>query len=392
MIEIKNKCDCCGCAACDNICPQNCITMIEDDEGFLYPTVNQQRCVNCNLCVHTCPMIEAQKIKQPAETEKRMAYAAYARDKNLRLQSSSGGIFSLLAEWILQKEGVVFGAAYDKNFLAHHIAIEKVEDLPVLRGSKYLQSRTEKAFQQVRDYLNSGEMVLYTGTACQIAGLKRYLRKEYPNLYTIDVLCHGVPSPKVWEKYIGCMQNNTHLTNINFRDKIHGWKQYSVTMKYEDDIKKSEAYWENPYMRMFLKNICLRPSCYACRYKEMNRPSDITIGDAWGINDYMPEMDDDNGTSVVITHSDKGIKMLRAIEGKMVVQEAELDQILPPSADSRKSVTPHMNRKKFFRKLSEGESFQDLEKCLYPTKIEKIQHKGKKLLQLLTNRENHFNF
>lgn len=389
MIEIKNKCDCCGCGACDNICPQNCITMIEDDEGFLYPTVDQQRCVNCNLCVHVCPMIEAQNVSHPANAEKHTAYAAYAKDKNLRLHSSSGGVFSLSAEWILQQGGIVFGAAYDKNFLVHHIAIEKIEDLPVLRGSKYLQSRTEKAFQQVRDYLNAGKMVLYTGTACQIAGLKKYLRKEYPNLYTIDVLCHGVPSPKVWEKYVGDVQSNSHLRNINFRDKKHGWKQYSVTMKYEDDLIYSQSYWENPYMRMFLKNICLRPSCHACKYKEMDRPSDITIGDAWGIDSYMPEMDDDNGTSVVITHSHRGSEMLEAIEEKMVVRKAELDQILPPSADSRKSVTPHMNRKKFFCKLSTGESFQDLEKCLHPTKIERIKHKGKKLLRWLMSKENH---
>lgn len=387
MLEIKNKCDCCGCAACDNICPQNCITMIEDDEGFLYPTVNQQRCINCNLCVHVCPMIKAQNVSNPENTEKHAAYAAYAKDKDLRLHSSSGGVFSLSAEWILQQGGIVFGAAYDRNFLVHHIAIERVEDLSVLRGSKYLQSRTEKAFQQVRDYLDTGKLVLYTGTACQIAGLKRYLRKEYPNLYTIDVLCHGVPSPKVWKKYIECMQNDSHLKDINFRDKVHGWKQFSLTMKYENGIIDTQVFGKNPYMRMFLKNICLRPSCYACRYKEMDRPSDITIGDAWGIDSYMPEMDDDNGTSVVITHSHRGSEMLEAIEEKMVVRKAELDQILPPSADSRKSVTPHMNRKKFFWKLSTEESFQDLEKCLYPTKIEKIKHKGKKLLRLVMSQE-----
>lgn len=384
MVEIKNKYDCCGCGACENICPGDCITMKVDDEGFLYPSVDIKQCVHCDLCNRVCPVIKVQDRDVYPEMTKQTSYVAYAKDENLRFCSSSGGIFSLCAEWILEQGGVVFGAAYDKNFFVHHILVEHIEELSLLRGSKYMQSRTEKTFQLVRDFLNSGKLVLYTGTACQIAGLKGYLRKEYLTLYTIDVLCHGVPSSKVWSKYIQYVQNGYHLSKVNFRDKTQGWKRYEVTMKCENNITWSETYWKNSYMKMFLANICLRPSCYACKFKEMNRPSDITIGDAWGIENYMPEMDDDKGTSVVIVHSDRGNKILQSIQKKLVIKEAELDRILPISSDPRKSVTPHMNRKKFFKKLAQGKSFPELERCLYPTKIDRVKKKGKRMLQFLS--------
>lgn len=383
MIKIFNKQDCSGCSACENICPKDCITMISDEEGFLYPVVNNSQCVNCNLCNSVCPIIGVKDGNVYSESFLQTSYAALAKDDRLRLSSSSGGIFGLCAEWILEQNGIVFGAAYDEKFQVHHIPVECKEDLYILRGSKYMQSRTEHSFQQVRTFLESGKSVLYTGTACQIAGLKRYLQKAYSNLYTLDILCHGVPSPKVWKKYLETLEFDNYLSKVNFRDKTQGWKRYAVTMECEDGEKVSEAYWNNPYMKMFLSNICLRPSCHACRFKEMNRPSDMTIGDAWGIENYISEMDDDKGTSVVIVHSDKGNEMLQAIQSQLIINKAELDLILPQSSDSRKSVSPHMNRAKFFKKLSQGKSFLDLEKCLYTTSADRVRNKGKKILQRL---------
>lgn len=384
MIKIFNKQDCSGCSACKNVCPQGCITMIEDKEGFLYPVVDNNQCLNCNLCNTVCPIIGTPDRSNYSEKYMHISYVAFAKDEQLRLSSSSGGIFGVCAEWILGQNGVVFGAAYDKNFQVHHICVEHKKDLLALRGSKYMQSCIEDTFQQVQDFLNDGRMVLYTGTACQIAGLKGYLRKKYSNLYTLDVLCHGVPSPKVWKKYLEDKGYDSSLIKMNFRDKTQGWKRYAVTLECKDNMIDTEEYWNNPYMKMFLTNICLRPSCYACRFKEMNRLSDMTIGDAWGIEKYMPEMDDDKGTSLVIVHSDKGREILCTIQRQIVIREVDLNKILPPSSDSRKSVSPHINREKFFKKLSKGKSFCELEKCLYPTNIDRVKNRAKKILKRLS--------
>ena len=191
-----NKKECCGCTACLHVCPVKCITMQEDEEGFFYPVIEKEKCIHCHKCEKVCPVRNADSINTKTET-----YVGYSKDDEIRKQSSSGGIFSVVAEWILLQNGVIFGAAFDQNFEVHHIAIETNGELGKLRGSKYVQSRLENVYPVVKQYLEIKRKVLFTGTACQIAGLKRYLNKEYENLYTVDVLCHGVPSPKIWRMY-----------------------------------------------------------------------------------------------------------------------------------------------------------------------------------------------
>lgn len=197
MISVIEKNNCCGCSACEQKCPKKCITMMEDEEGFFYPHVNKVKCIECGLCEKVCPVINVGENEQ-----KITAYAAYVNDKNVRMKSSSGGMFTLFAQKILNENGVVFGAAFDQNFMVHHIYIESEENLSKQQGSKYLQSRIENTYRETEQYLNSGRKVLFTGTACQIAGLKQFLMKEYDNLYTVDVLCHGVPSSKLWKHYL----------------------------------------------------------------------------------------------------------------------------------------------------------------------------------------------
>lgn len=352
-----DKMECCGCTACQHICPVRCITMQEDEEGFLYPAVHEDKCIHCHKCEKVCPVRNADPVNEKTQT-----FVGYTKDEEIRRQSSSGGIFSVIAEWILQQHGVVFGAAFDENFEVHHIAVETKEELEKLRGSKYVQSRLENVYPQVKQYLGAGRKVLFTGTACQIAGLIRYLNKAYENLYTVDVLCHGVPSPKIWRMYLEEKEQQYHaaIQKISFRNKGTGWKNYSICMLFSDTKCYFTNYSQDQYMSMFLGNIDLRPSCHHCHFKDIPRVSDMTIGDCWGIEKVMPDMDDDKGTSIILVHSQNGAEMFEAIANRLMVREAELNAALSLTADSRRSVEMHPNRKKFFAGVKRGENFDVL--------------------------------
>lgn len=352
-----NKKDCCGCTACVHICPVKCIQMLEDEEGFLYPVINKDKCINCNKCEKVCPIenIECGN----AETQ---TFVGYNTNEEIRKKSSSGGMFSAAAEWILRNNGVVFGAAFNDNFEVCHIAAQTEDELAKLRGSKYVQSKLENTYPQVLQCLENNRKVLFTGTACQIAGLKKYLNNDYENLYTIDVLCHGVPSPKIWKMYLDYQKkrHDAEIEKIDFRSKKNGWKNYSVNIHFADNQQYCADFYEDKFVRMFLDNIDLRPSCHNCRFNEVPRISDMTIGDSWGIDGYMPDMDDDKGTSVILVHSLKGRQMLKSVSKCLNIREACLDKALPRTAGGRMSAVMHPNRKKFFKSVSKGESFDGL--------------------------------
>ena len=258
-----------------------------------------------------------------------------------RINSSSGGIFELLAKKVLSEGGVIFGAEYDENWVVRHAECTDISGLDKLMRSKYVQSANNDSFKKARDYLKDGRKVLYVGTACQIEGLKLFLGKDYDNLYTADILCHGVPSPKVWDLYVKELEEKygSKITSINFRDKSDGWHDFSFKVTFENGSVFCENYFRNPFMMLFIHNVILRPSCYFCKFKGIPRSSDITLGDAWGIEKKEPEMDDDKGTSVVICNSDKGRTLLQEIEESLESKKGELDVYLPKRADSRKPVS-----------------------------------------------------
>lgn len=348
---------CCGCTACQQICPAQCITMQPDSEGFLYPEIDSERCLRCHRCQTVCP------IQNPPDSgENTQAWVGYARSDAIRSQSSSGGIFTLAAEAVLNRGGVVFGAAFDDSFRVHHICVETQAELGKLRGSKYVQSDLEDTFVQAKRYLQGGRWVLFTGTACQIGGLRAYLGRDYPNLLTMDVLCHGVPSPKIWRLYLQEQRRRygAEITAIRMRDKQRGWKQFSMAMAFDNGQAYCVPFHQDPFMGLFLGNIDLRPSCHDCRFKAFPRPSDMTIGDCWGIERHMPDMDDDRGTSVILVHTRKGQDLLERIRPAMQLREAELDRILPPWYDSRRPVDIHPNRKKFWAGAARGEDLDTL--------------------------------
>lgn len=338
--------------------------MTADGEGFHYPTVEKEICINCGLCEKVCPIINASEKSETVLS----AYAGYVSDENIRLNSSSGGLFTPLAERILNNNGVVFGAAFDNKYNVKHIRIDSEEKLYLLRGSKYVQSDINDTYLETKHDLENGKLVLFTGTACQISGLKRFLRKEYSNLFTVDVLCHGTPSPKLWERYVKNQseRNKSQIQQIFFRHKKYGWKRYAVELKFSNSTVYLKKFGEDPFMRLFLGNICLRPSCHNCKFKTLERDSDLTIGDAWGIQKVMPELDDDKGTSVILVHTEKGKKLLDSISDRLVIKLGDADELLPPSADSRKSVKEHPDRRLFFEKLNEGKTCYDLEKRFFP--------------------------
>ncbi len=327
MIALKNNSECCGCEACVQRCPQHCIVMREDSEGFYYPVVDSEKCTDCSLCERVCPEIHSGEGHSPLKV-----YAAKNRDEEIRRESSSGGIFTLLAEKILSESGVIFGARFDTRWEVVHDYTENVEGLGAFRGSKYVQSRIRDSFRQAECFLKAGRKVLFSGTPCQIAGLKLFLRKEYDNLLTVDFICHGVPSPGVWRKYLKeiaarrAVGKNTVLSaslnesddvlqnifSISFRDKVLGWKKFSFVVRIsatdgaeKNSVLLSECFSKNLFMRGFLTNLYLRPSCYACPAKSFRSGSDLTIGDFWGVEGVLPDFDDDKGISGVMLNTRK---------------------------------------------------------------------------------------
>lgn len=364
MVEIKEKENCCGCSACAQICPKHCISMREDNEGFLYPIADAATCVDCGLCEKVCP--EQNPGESPAVPK---AYAAKAKDDIVRLSSSSGGIFTLVAEKVLDARGVVFGCAFNDKLEAEHIFVEDKESLLKLRGSKYIQSRIGNSFSAAEAFLRDGREVLFSGTPCQIAGLKKYLRKEYDNLLVVEVMCHGAPSPDVWHKYVE--EKFPEANKVSFREKKYGWKHFHFEVNGDD---YSECYTDNEYMRLFLDNVILRPSCYFCKFKSGKSGSDITLGDFWGIENVLPEFDDDKGSSVVLVNSGKGGKALDELDIEMV--EVDFSSAVSGNPAYTHSVRPHINRAYFFSELRRSGSFSKSYERLYDESlVGKIRHK-----------------
>ena len=350
MIKITDKKNCTGCYACLNTCPQSCITMKDDFEGFWYPVVDYNKCINCGLCENVCPVIH--KIQENTEPR---AYACINKNEIIRLESSSGGIFTLVAEHVIDNNSVVFGASFDKGFTVVHSYVESKEDLEKFRGSKYVQSKIGDAYKQAELFLREGKQVLFSGTPCQVAGLKSFLQREYDNLLCIDVVCHGVPSPKVWERYISYHENRAgaSVKRIAFRRKDNGWKRYSISLSFNNDTEYIETFDGDLYMRAFLKNVCLRPSCYACNFKTLHRQSDITLADFWGIQNLLPKMDDDKGTSLVFINSVRGESVFKKIKDKILCEEVDINKAVEYNLSAIKSVEKNPKRDKFFKELDQ---------------------------------------
>lgn len=368
MLSEKQIKNCTGCHACYNICPKNAIQMVKNSEGFLYPIIDKKKCIECNLCNKICPLFKNTKNKVDKLPE---TYACYNKNDEIIKESSSGGMFYLLAEEILSKNGVVFGAGYDEEYNVKHMKIERIEELPKLMGSKYVQSIIESTYKETKELLEDGRYVLYTGTPCQIEGLVGYLRKSYDKLYLQDIICHGVPSPEIWEKYKKNLEKKygSKIKEISFRSKNISWANFSLYAKFENGEEYIFDKNNDLYLKTFLNDIALRESCYDCKFKKVNRLSDITLADFWGISKIDSDIANNKGTSLLLIHTEKGKKLFEDIKNKIEYQKEEFNTAISVnrnmiySADKLKK-----ERTKFFTNLQEK---NDIEKVLRESTVER---------------------
>lgn len=386
MIHITNKKNCCGCSACVQRCPKQCIRLEEDTEGFLYPQVDEETCIKCGLCEKVCPILnqadklsvlEVLAVKNPNDEE--------------RMNSSSGGVFLPLAREVINQGGVVFGAVYDESWEVHHVYAEKIEDVYPMMGSKYLQSKIGNSFKDAERFLKQGREVLFVGSPCQIAGLQTYLRnKQYPNLLAVDFLCHGVPSPGVWRRYLAetyggydakeqsrlratAGKNSVLLSSLNatspigdikFRDKREsGWKKFRFVVRQKSSSKadqntvlSSDIHYDNPFMRGFLSDIYLRPSCYECKCKNGVNHSDLTIGDYWAARVTDQDFDDDKGVGLVLLNTKKGEEYFSRLP--MDMMPSNLEKAHCYNGGFNEHTKAHPKRDQFFFLIENGKSIK----------------------------------
>ena len=346
-IQLASHDACTGCAACASVCPTGSISMHEDKEGFLQPHIDADTCINCHKCEKTCPIVSPIIIPNDYETQ---AYAAINKDEAVRMRSSSGGMFHALAKWTIEQGGVVFGARFNDQWEVVHDYTETIKGIEPFMRSKYVQSRIGDTFKQAKQFLEQGRQVLFVGTPCQIGGLKTYLHKDFENLITIDIICHGVPSPKVWREYLKDSTKGDMLLDFNFRDKTkEGWLNYQCKTITTTNIKY-ERKMENPYFAGFMNNVYLRCSCYNCKFKQVHRKSDLTLADYWGVNEVCPHLFDNKGTSLVFFHTEKGLKFVRIVlsEG-FVVEQQQINNAISHNLCMTISVSKPSRRNTFFR-------------------------------------------
>ncbi len=356
MIRINAE-HCTGCRTCEQLCPQKCISMEPDKNGFLYPEIDRSRCVGCGLCEQRCPANV-----QTAPSRKPDVYAAWLKDEKVLNESSSGGAFTALAEYVLSRGGAVFGCAFDEQMTAIHICARTTEELNRLRGSKYVQSDTGDTFAQAKLLLERNVPVLYSGTPCQIAGLKAFLRKDYSNLLTVDLVCHGVPSPMFFKKYLEWLKRKKqgNILKFSFRDKSKfGWGICGKALLGRGGQKISEWLTPqlDPYLTVFLSGDNYRGCCYSCPYASPKREGDFTIGDFWGIEKPHPEIPRKGGVSVLMLNSEKALSVFPELKKSLFVAEATFEQA---SVENRQLLAPTERSKKrgAFLAAAQEEDFQ----------------------------------
>lgn len=356
ILEKKHVCPvekCVGCTSCFNICPVNAIELKENREGFLLPEINLDKCINCGMCRKHCPIMN--QLKNKYDRSNLRCYAAKAIDDGIRKKSSSGGVFTYLAEKILSENGKVFGASFS-GFKVSHIKIEKLEEIEKLRGSKYSESNLSKTFSSVKEELENKCKVLFSGTPCQILGLKNFLNKEYKNLYTVSVICHGVTNSKLLEKRIKELEDNfdSKMEKVNYRSKKSGWEK--STIEYQlSRINKAYEFIDDPLMYLYLNNFILRESCYNCPAKGLdNNIADIIIGDYWGIYNVHKEFYDNLGTSAVILKTEKGERLFNKIRKKLNLLETKYSNIVKYNPSFLESVKKPNYRCKIFNDLKDN--------------------------------------
>ena len=344
--EVCDRNLCTGCMACRQVCPHGAITVTKDEYGFHYPQINTIKCKECDRCRNICPALNKRKddLKRP------LCYGAFNTNEKVRKESSSGGIFYLIAREILNRGGLVFGAAFDESNNVHHIGIDDIKEIEKLQRSKYVQSEIGNTYEQAKAALEKNKPVLFTGTPCQIEGLKAFLNKEYTSLYTQDIICHGVPSPRAWQEYLDHLHGMTgsEVDTVTFRDKEKGWSNGSIQIAFSDGTEK-HLLAEDPYYKGFMNHFYLRQSCYECSFRKYHRVSDITLADFWGIDRIDSEMFDDKGTSLIMIHSEKGKELFESVRAGLMAKEYAFEEAVSHNPSYLSSGTPSPFAKNFLK-------------------------------------------
>lgn len=325
MVDTKEKKDCCGCRACEHSCPQNAITMTEDIKGFRYPVIDHDNCTECENCDAVCSFSS----NYLNNGENPRIYAAKNINEDIRKSSTSGGMFSAISDEIIENGGVVYGVSYDENLYVHHERATTKEEYAKFKGSKYIQSDTGNTFVNINADLIAGKKVLFTGTPCQVAALKSFLNRDFDNLLTVDIACHGTPSNKLWKEYLNILEQEKKISvvNVNFRDKSAGWHAHKVRIDCIKDGAKT-IIRDRSFLQLFYQNYSLMPCCFNCHFTNLKRPGDITIADFWGIEKSMPEYDDDKGVSLLIVSSEKGNVFIEKISNRIDMQISSKDNCM----------------------------------------------------------------
>lgn len=386
MIEIKNKIDCCGCNACGDVCTHNAITFKADVEGFWYPEVDKEKCVDCGLCERVCPILKP--VEHLERYQEPIVFAAYAKNEDIRMDSTSGGIHSTLAKVMYNKNAFIGGAVYKKDHTCYHVVSDNPSMLPMIRSSKYLQSSMVGQYKEVKGLLDAGKEVLYCGTPCQIQALYKFLRKEYANLTTVDFICRGVNSPKVFLSYMNMLekQYGSKATEIKFKSKKWGWHNFSLRVNFENGRQYCKDRWHDMFFIGYLQyGNFARPSCYKCRFKGFPQEADITLADFWGIEKIDPSMDQDKGTSLVMVNSDKGLALFNEIKPCIEWKKFSMDDAKagnPALMSSLKAMRD--DRKEFFDAI-DSLPFEQVAKRFFsmPTFKRKIMNAAKKQLRVI---------
>lgn len=360
--------NCTGCHACASSCPKKCIIMKKRETGFLLPEIDHTiSCIDCGQCEKVCPVLHT-----PATSIKTTVYAIKSKNQNERSKSTSGGMFPLLAEYVLDRNGVVFGAAYDSDFSVRHIKVCDKSELSLLQGAKYVQSTIGTSFLEVKKELSSGRLVLFSGTPCQCAGLQSFLGKQqYQNLITVDLICHGVPSSKVWQAYVDYRSQKenagTRPLRINMRSKSSGWSHYGYSTEFDYGNGKISRIknGDDLFMKAFVGNICLRSSCSDCKMKGVERCTDFTLGDYWGIWNQHPEFDDNKGTSVVFVHSQRGQEILEQLKDKMECLKVDIQDAYRENGSLINVSLAHFSREEFLAHIT-ADNFENLVNQYFP--------------------------
>lgn len=343
-MQIENKTNCTGCGACYNVCPVNAITMQGDTYGFYKPVIDKSKCTNCGLCEKICPLDNYK-----SKNNEPKAFALINKDQTTRLKCASGAAFAAFAKLILEQNGITYGVIWNDDIVAVHSRAENIEQLERMYSSKYVQANTLDTFKQVKTDLENGKLILYSGTPCQITGLKSYLKQDYENLVTIDLICHGVPSPLILEKYKQEFLKNKpdeKIININFRSKKRGWGAFYTLIINTNKKEYCIDGLNSSYLKAF-SNLSLNTSCVNCQFNKIPRVADITIGDFWGVDEYDESLNDKKGLSIILINNEKGQNLLNKIQTSCKLQEVPLEVAIKRNPNIYSSSKAHKNREEF---------------------------------------------